>query len=362
MNKLIIVILCLFIFNNSYSQCRLDSIVYYSPNDQSVNIPVDKTYYTYNNKKLLETESSLYYSNFDSAWQLSYYYIYRYNNNGKVSIIFDVNELNNKLDTFTKIIYYYNTKGLDSFRKVFILNQTTSKLENNTQYINYFNNQNQLIEQIRQSFESITQTWKNLYKINLFYQNNKEVLALNYRWNNSANIWVNDQKYTKFYSNNLKIDSIFNWSTFENKWKLNSYSKSYFNSHNQDTLVRSFSLNGQINIEVRKNFDVNGCLKTDTTFNSDFIYKGYRHYYYQDFSSNIASHNTNSYIIYPNPSHSVINISNYVGNYIISDISTGKELKKGNIVSENETIDISKFNSGVYLLKLNNQIQKIIKY
>ncbi|MDP2176126.1 MAG: T9SS type A sorting domain-containing protein [Bacteroidota bacterium] len=362
MNKLITVIFCLFIFNNSYSQCRLDSIVYYSPNDQSVNIPVDKTYYTYNNKKQLETESSFYYSDFDSAWQLSYFLIYKYNNNNKVSIIYDLADLNNKLDTFSKTVYYHNTKGLDSLRKFYLLNQSTSELEINSQYISYYNNQNQIIEELRKNYESSTQTWEDYYKINLFYQNNKQVLSINYKWNDATNDWLYDQKYSNFYLNNIKIDSSFNWSTSENTWKLNSHSISYYNSKNQDTLVRSFSLNGQINFEVRKNFDVNGCLKTDTTYNRDFIYRGYRHYYYQDFSSNIVSQSTNSYIVYPNPVHSEISISNYFGCYSIIEITTGKELKKGNIVSANETIDISKLISGVYLLKLNNKIQKIIKY
>lgn len=65
--------------------------------------------------------------------------------------------------------------------------------------------------------------------------------------------------------------------------------------------------------------------------------------------------------VYPNPSTKYIQVSgiNNSEDFIIYNI-LGKEVKKG-IISKNETIEISDFPKGVYLIKLNDQTIKFLK-
>ncbi len=68
------------------------------------------------------------------------------------------------------------------------------------------------------------------------------------------------------------------------------------------------------------------------------------------------------YILYPNPSNDYIRIKSLKGEKINVSIyaTDGKQLLNGQYSSD-QNIDVSRLNSGVYLIKANNQTFKLIK-
>lgn len=348
------------IFNKSYTQCKVDSILFYGSND-SLKKPLEKVIYTYNNKQLQETEKSFYYSEPENTWIISLFMIYNYNNENKLKSIIDIAENNDVFDTSSKLVYFYNNKGLDSLRILYFLNNSTSKLEIFSRNLNYFNNENNLIEQISQSYNKSNQTWTNYLKINLFYKNNKLISTINNKWDEQTNTWINENKSSSFYGNNIQIDSSFKWSLIENKWIFEQEVYTYFNSKMKDTLIESYYSNGVYLNGFKKVYDENDCLKRDSIFNFNKVYNGYRDYFYQK-NTSINTYNISiKKDIYPNPSTSEIHVLNSIGEFRIIDFQSGKEIKKGVIQSNSEIIDISNLRAGVYIFKNKNNIQKIIK-
>ena len=86
-----------------------------------------------------------------------------------------------------------------------------------------------------------------------------------------------------------------------------------------------------------------------------------------DIYSNIYNLLNNGISIYPNPTNGIINIEfadNNIQQIIISDI-TGKTIAEKNNIQQNKTIDLSNFESGIYIIKIqtDNEIftTKIVK-
>lgn len=80
-------------------------------------------------------------------------------------------------------------------------------------------------------------------------------------------------------------------------------------------------------------------------------------------STNILSFNLkNNFILYPNPANSLVSIqSNEVFEKVeIFDTNGKKIIESLNSKRNNETIDISKLSKGFYIVKINNQISKLI--
>jgi lysyl endopeptidase len=69
--------------------------------------------------------------------------------------------------------------------------------------------------------------------------------------------------------------------------------------------------------------------------------------------------------IAPNPSNGIYSLTKNDGNYSYSLFNViGQELKKGNFINNQETLDISNFENGIYILKLNdlsNNTEKTLK-
>ena len=68
---------------------------------------------------------------------------------------------------------------------------------------------------------------------------------------------------------------------------------------------------------------------------------------------NSINYNNNSIIIYPNPTNGLINIELYSLDCKILLFSVdGKLLLEKNAISKNESIDLSTFDSGIYIIRI----------
>jgi len=86
-------------------------------------------------------------------------------------------------------------------------------------------------------------------------------------------------------------------------------------------------------------------------------------FYIYDPNASVIEEEAISYKVYPNPSKDIINItssSNLSLNCVVYNLS-GQKLVEKQTVSSYATIDVSAFKPGIYMLKINNQIKKIIK-
>jgi len=86
-------------------------------------------------------------------------------------------------------------------------------------------------------------------------------------------------------------------------------------------------------------------------------------FYIYDPNASVMDAESISYKVYPNPSKDIINItssSNLSLNCVVYNLS-GQKLVEKQTVSSYATIDVSAFKPGIYMLKINNQIKKIIK-
>ena len=85
-------------------------------------------------------------------------------------------------------------------------------------------------------------------------------------------------------------------------------------------------------------------------------------FYIYDPNASIMEEESISYNVYPNPSKDNINITSSSSlplNCVIYNLSGQKLLAKESS-SSSTTIDVSDFKAGIYLLKVNNQIKKIV--
>ena len=86
-------------------------------------------------------------------------------------------------------------------------------------------------------------------------------------------------------------------------------------------------------------------------------------FYIYDPNASITEVEEVSYKVYPNPSKDIIHITSSSGlslNCIIYDLSGQKLLEKSSS-SSSTSIDLASFKQGMYIMKINNQIKKIIK-
>ena len=86
-------------------------------------------------------------------------------------------------------------------------------------------------------------------------------------------------------------------------------------------------------------------------------------FYIYDPNAAISEIEEESFKVYPNPSKDVIHITSSSVlslNCVIYDLS-GQKLLEQESFSSSASIDLSSFKAGMYILKINNQIKKIIK-
>nr|WP_317632239.1 T9SS type A sorting domain-containing protein [uncultured Flavobacterium sp.] len=68
--------------------------------------------------------------------------------------------------------------------------------------------------------------------------------------------------------------------------------------------------------------------------------------------------------LYPNPTNNIVTINSetqLINNLQVFDINGRLLFSKTNLQSNNQTVDLSNYNSGVYLIKVNNSLHKVIK-
>lgn len=120
----------------------------------------------------------------------------------------------------------------------------------------------------------------------------------------------------------------------------------------------NFTKYGLFKINYNGNFEVNGESIALYVGDEDGIFSEQAHTKLEQVSTTVEREN--KFNIHPLPASDFINISNYVGNVKIVN-ALGLEVWSGFVGTEHK-IDISKLVNGFYLIILDNQTTKLIKY
>ncbi len=262
-------------------------------------------------------------------------------------------QLNNKTETYSTLenYYHYNidsSKFLHSGRNYYTINTSNFK------------------EYILQNFNFNSQKFENSFRRLYLFENEMLSELIYQNWNNNNSVFSNTSKIKYTYLNGLLIADtsfIVNPSSFEfEKSNYNVYLK---NINNQDSVKIYYSKFNVLQAKTFYTYYPNRCVFQEKNYSyqgTTIIDSSINTHYINQKLTRINTTNITPINVYPNPSHSEINVINAKGDYRIIEISSGKEIMKGTIINENEVIDISLLKSGVYLFKTKNQIQKLIKY
>lgn len=142
--------------------------------------------------------------------------------------------------------------------------------------------------------------------------------------------------------------------------------------------IISFSVIAQKNITIqyRDNqeitYSINNNSKLNFLDNDLIISQPSGNIYYFDidnirkvyFSNSNSLSNTppqNNINLYPNPSNSIINLSNIKSNTLISIYNIKGVLVRSEIIYQDQSINISNLNNGIYIVKVGNKEFKLVK-
>lgn len=390
MKKITLLMLVVLTITSQAQNKLLSSITQYT---DSNGIFVDNygSNYEYDSNNNLIAETSIYFNQSESKWEVSSKQIYTYNASNKV----------------TEIIYQN-------------WNSTTNKLENKDKTLNTYTNGNRT-ESIYQTWNTSSSIWENSEKqVLTFNSNNKPDTGLFYKWVNAQ--WSVDSRATVAYNTNNKLISVIEESWTNSQFVNSSKTLLSYNSNNQviterraswDDFNSIWTVNEQTsyvldatgnrtsetytnvsdNTQNRKteyNYDTSSLM---TGFSNPFKNKDGLDYLFQDYpfvnkvlsyndftyntslqtyyNNSKTTYNYNSAIVlanekfdtenatisvYPNPTKNQINFqfpnNQMAESIIILDITGKIMLTQSN--SSNQ-VDVSQLSNGMYIIKANSE-------
>lgn len=270
-----------------------------------------------------------------------------------------------------------------SFKSTFTYNsnnQITSALEqeyNNGQFVNNYQTINivwpNTTEQdfpqsfLSQSWDQSTNTWLDASKSNSLYDGLGNRIEELYEYWTGTN-WAISQKINFTFNSNkditseiVRVDSSANQS---GQLFISRHLRNYYNPNftlSTDT-VESFNFFfGQFYYEsfvnkytytANKNVLTNYYYNFDTT-DSSYVPSSFIQNYYQQNTSSLKNVEKASVSVFPNPATNYITLNNTnTGGYFTIHNSLGALVYEQKIINATTTIDVSKYNSGIYFVKM----------
>jgi hypothetical protein len=205
---------------------------------------------------------------------------------------------------------------------------------------------NNMLESLKQSHDNQNNVYDNVTKLTYTYDTfENQTLFLNQSWDSQTNQWINKYKGTYEYDTfgNLTLSLLQFWSIENNAWN-NDYQRLYsYNEHGLQILYIRQTWNNEIGQWVNS-------------------YKDER-YWSQIEVSNVAEIDQCLITVYPIPSLGYIKINSSINEPIeisIFDIH-GRNLISKEISANNNQIDLSQLQKGIYFIRVNsNETHKII--
>ncbi len=351
----------------------LDKKEIYAPGNDGWKEHPEIVWYSYNESGLFDKELYSYYgeeTGYDTTRRTIHSYYednrkkeimdeifknYRWRNNMKFEFEYDDME-NKEIKTTT----YYNSNYLPSLKE---------------RIIRKYDNNNNLIEEIRQSLDKEDSTWNNDFKDVFKYDSIQKIrIGEYYRWENSG--WIIMVKYIDEYIYDGKGRMIeWRWSRLDDKDTIPEGRKKYeyFDSENKKiTKNQEFKKNNWINYDRKiQVFDKKNNLVEE--INQEWIdgewTKGEKIKYYYKKITDVERYKTeeNIILIYPQPAEEIIHFKFFVKvvkqtRLSIHDL-TGKEklIRTINPYEIVKSVDISGLPEGFYFLKLNLEDQTYTK-
>lgn len=333
-----------------------------------------KTNYYYNAAKKLTTYQHLSWNNsITFGWTLKFQRDYTYNaaNNVEIYNLWEYSVSTGILTNSVRIYYAYDASQNNIERLTQKHNTTIGTLENQFFETNTFNAANDNTETISQTW--VSGAWKNSNRyVNTFTPTHKISETVAQRFGTTA--WEADLKtvntYTSFDS--LLLTTYERWNTSIGGW-VNSTRIIY--DYNVDRQLKekkveeySIALSGWKNYgneTFEYNADKNLSAKDGY---SNWMSGGYYNSHYREeyictnMPTAIKENSVqNDLEIYPNPVTSNLFFIDSKSNHSFSLFNlNGQSLQNGILKNGTNTIDVSGLSSGLYFMKIGNEVQKII--
>lgn len=361
-----------------------------------------------NAQNQIESAIYEYYDSTTSTYQNSGGYNYQYDSSNNLisEANFSWNSENNNWELQDKTTYTYNSNNKVTERLYQQWNSDTNQFVNYYKETNTYNANNNLVQSTNQDWNG--SQWINTYQISISYNGNNLNVATFLDWNGTA--WVNDEKSTVTYVGN-NISQFLNEEWTGSQWNVTSRDLLTYNANNKIILSESEDwVNGIWIPEYQTSFVINAAgnrvqeidtemgynYKNDYTYDTSALLSSFAHpfkdktgidYLVESFPyvnkilSSIESSfddNTNQYILagrttynylnalatkdiisqnrdkitlYPNPTHSILNIQidKTIEEVSIIDISGRTTNVK---LAANNTIDVNTLSSGIYFIMI----------
>lgn len=352
----------------------------------------------------LYLEDSSYYMIWQSsAWKDYWKYVYTYNSYGKIAVENDFSWDGNLMiyRNYERFTFTYNSQNQLILHTFLNYEESTNTWDDRSRTYSFYNNNLKITDS--SVFKNPgTSVWENQWKSSFTYDLNGNIASqTNYSWNQTNNVWENSYKIVYTNNSSGKPIELLTYNGGVSSWDTSAKTTIVYNtngliadettynwyqgSHTWDTsvkLVYSYNLSLQlINIskwqwnyntnslqEVRRDgftYDANNnnTAITTTTWDGTAWVDSEKHLNYWSLHqvNSVEEQNNCKINIFPNPASNMVYFDNYSNkplNIRLFDVN-GK-IVADKIVTGN-TLDISDIESGIYFIRVENSIAKIIK-
>ncbi len=275
--------------------------------------------------------------------------------------------------------YTYNSNSqLESFTAHYDWNVTTNRWEYMDRDSFFFDTNNDLTLKKNYDWDEINLVWILEFQTFITVDANDNIIHENAQALDDNQIWVNVGKVARIFNASNQETRLVRerWDPSSSQWLLASKIEHTYNNNGDETLFEIFSReNGAWESDIQNItiYDVNGQLSQMESVSYDSNGNVLSGYYAIDYFYSLHTVTTNTQTIqdqsikvYPNPTTGIVQVDLPLdfsqGQVMIFDMQ-GKLLKSESY--QNNTIDFSIFNNGLYLLQFINEEKrytlKIIK-
>ncbi|OFY51488.1 MAG: hypothetical protein A2W85_00925 [Bacteroidetes bacterium GWF2_41_31] len=344
-----------------------DSIYKYELNSSSWLL--DSKDYLYYNDNGKITERSFYSINDQYEWELKRKFFYIYDDVGHWIEFLDqkINPYTLEFENYSYHYHFFNGNDLLVKDTVLVWDNIAENWVNDMAGILSYNNEEQLTSISWNDWDSDLMVWKQSSLQLYNYNTNLELSEYIFQtWDTTSNSWTNYSRRTYTYNENgnLKGELWSNWNNLDTSWvnfriHYNEYDSSYFliNTISDNWLANENKwIHGSREIIANdEHGNIENILIQEWVDNDSVWYDVYNHEYYNSMHqtpSTVIDTETPIIELYPNPTKDIIYITNKSDNeYYIELINTsGKIMCKRELDSNQEVIDLSNMNCGLYYL------------
>ncbi len=341
------------IWNSTTQSWQLDGKTTYSYDAN--NYPQEITLYQWDNTNSQWVNDRKYFLVFDNngneiqyvkqlwngtSWINTYKKTSTYDNNNNLLTLTKYTWSSNSWVGQYKYEYTYDQNNLRLTKKRSIWDNTNSQWVNDYKYTYSYDSQGNMTTSVRANWDNTNSQWVNSTKIEYSYNSNNDLLVktISY-WDNTNSVWVSSSKYQYTYNSNGDLTEYL-YQTYDNTnsvWVNNSRDTYEYDSYNNNIRL------------THQTWD-----NTNSVWKNSYKYE----YFYSKKATPVITFNKSNILIFPNPSHNFIKISNpeySIREITITDINGKTVYSNKNVDSRQLLINLREKGTGLFIIKLTDE-------